>query len=128
MDGKPWKAGKFAFSLQVSLWAEHLGLGAEEICQIKDPVADSTYKDIWMATAESNSTIYQDVFSCIPNDLVHSRLEFHDNGQVVVVNMKEKLKSVEGHLVSFPLEFMREEDLRPAYSETEFYTYGQVFH
>ncbi|KAJ8572839.1 hypothetical protein K7X08_009350 [Anisodus acutangulus] len=52
MDGKPWKAGKFAFSLRVSLRAGHLGLRAEEICQIKDPVADSTYKDIWMATAE----------------------------------------------------------------------------
>ncbi|KAK4378885.1 hypothetical protein RND71_000747 [Anisodus tanguticus] len=75
MDGKPWKAGKFAFSLRVSLWAGHLGLRAEEICQIKDPVADSTYKDIWMATAESNVTIYQDVFSCIPNDRVHSRSE-----------------------------------------------------
>lgn len=31
MDGKPWKAGKFAFSLRVSLWAEHLGLCAEEV-------------------------------------------------------------------------------------------------
>ncbi|KAM3378038.1 phospholipase D zeta 1 isoform X3 [Capsicum galapagoense] len=155
MDGKPWKAGKFAYSLRVSLWAEHLGLRAEEICQVKDPVADSTYKDIWMATAKSNATIYQDVFSCIPNDLVHSRselrqcmnnwkdklghtiidlgvapdkLEFHDNGQVVVVNTKEKLKSVQGHLVSFPLEFMREEDLRPGFIETEFYTSPQVFH
>ncbi|CAN4111032.1 unnamed protein product [Withania somnifera] len=155
MDGKPWKAGKFANSLRVALWAEHLGLRAEEICQIKDPVTDSTYKDIWMATAESNAMIYQDVFSCIPNDLVHSRselrqcmnhwkdklghttidlgvspnkLEFHDNGQVVSVNTKEKLKSVKGHLVSFPLEFMREEDLRPAFIETEFYTSAQVFH
>lgn len=56
------------------------------------------------------------------------KLESHDNGQVVVVNTKEKLKSVKGHLVSFPLEFMREEDLRPAFIETEFYTSPQVFH
>ncbi|XP_069144851.1 phospholipase D zeta 1 isoform X1 [Solanum lycopersicum] len=155
MDGKPWKAGKFAFSLRVSLWAEHLGLCAEETCQIKDPVANSTYKDIWMATAESNATIYQDVFSCIPNDVIHSRselrqcmnhwkdklghttidlgvapdkLESQVDGEVDVVNTKEKLKSVKGHLVSFPLEFMREEDLRPAFMETEFYTSPQVFH
>nr|XP_009790304.1 PREDICTED: phospholipase D p1-like isoform X2 [Nicotiana sylvestris] len=133
MDGKPWKAGKFSFSLRISLWAEHLGLHAEE----------------------SNATIYQDVFSCIPNDLVHSRselrqcrnhwkdklghttidlgvapdkLEFHDNGLVTVENTKERLKSVKGHLVSFPLEFMREEDLRPGFIETEFYTSPQVFH
>lgn len=26
MGGKPWKAGKFALSLRLSLWSEHLGL------------------------------------------------------------------------------------------------------
>lgn len=31
MNGKPWKAGKFAFSLRLSLWAEHLGLHVGEV-------------------------------------------------------------------------------------------------
>lgn len=31
MGGKPWKAGKFAFSLRLSLWSEHLGLHAGEV-------------------------------------------------------------------------------------------------
>lgn len=31
MNGKPWKAGKFAFGLRLSLWAEHLGLNIEEV-------------------------------------------------------------------------------------------------
>lgn len=31
MGGKPWKAGKFAFSLRISLWSEHLGLRAGEV-------------------------------------------------------------------------------------------------
>lgn len=56
------------------------------------------------------------------------KLESQVDGEVDVVNTKEKLKSVKGHLVSFPLEFMREEDLRPAFMETEFYTSPQVFH
>lgn len=56
------------------------------------------------------------------------KLEFHDNGLAAVVNTNERLKSVKGHLVSFPLEFMREEDLRPGFIETEFYTSPQVFH
>ncbi|KAL6990016.1 Phospholipase D zeta 1, partial [Sarracenia purpurea var. burkii] len=30
MGGKPWKAGKFALSLRLSLWSEHLGLSAAE--------------------------------------------------------------------------------------------------
>ncbi|GKE21603.1 phospholipase D zeta 1-like protein isoform X1 [Tanacetum coccineum] len=51
MGGNPWKAGKFALSLRLSLWSEHLGLHSNEINNIADLVIDSTYKDIWMATA-----------------------------------------------------------------------------
>ncbi|PNX66986.1 phospholipase D p1-like protein, partial [Trifolium pratense] len=47
MNGKPWKAGKFSHSLRCSLWSEHLGLHTGEINKITDPVADSTYKDLW---------------------------------------------------------------------------------
>lgn len=32
MGGKPWKAGKFASSLRLALWSEHLGLSAGEVC------------------------------------------------------------------------------------------------
>nr|CAD1833274.1 unnamed protein product [Ananas comosus var. bracteatus] len=79
MNGKPWKAGKFSFSLRLSLWSEHLGLHRGEVKQIIDPVNDATYKDIWMATAKTNTMIYQDVFSCVPNDLIHSRASFRQS-------------------------------------------------
>lgn len=39
----------------------------------------------------------------------------------------EKLKAVRGFLVSFPCEFMRDEDLRPMFNEGEFYASPQVF-
>ena len=52
MNGKPWKAGKLSYSLRCSLWSEHLGLNTGEINKISDPVADSTYKDLWSATAK----------------------------------------------------------------------------
>lgn len=42
--------------------------------------------------------------------------------------LAERLKSVKGHLVLFPLEFMREEDLRPVFNESEFYVSPQVYH
>jgi len=154
MGGKHWKAGKFASSLRLALWSEHLGLSAAEINQIKDPVVDATYKDIWMATAKTNTMIYQDVFSCIPNDLIHSRLslrqsttywkeklghttidlgiapeklESYQDGNIKVTNPMERLESIKGHLVSFPLEFMCKEDLRPVFNESEYYA-SQVFH
>ncbi|GMP76462.1 hypothetical protein CsSME_00033122 [Camellia sinensis var. sinensis] len=154
MGGKPWKAGKFSLSLRLSLWSEHLGLHAGEISQISDPVVDSTYKDIWMATAKTNTMIYQDVFSCIPNDLIHSRvalrqcmaywkeklgyttidlgiapekLESYQDGNMKGTNPMERLESVKGHLVSFPLDFMCKEDLRPVFNESEYYA-SQIFH
>ncbi|XP_028795874.1 phospholipase D zeta 1 [Neltuma alba] len=154
MGGKSRKAGKFSLTLRLSLWSEHLGLQAGEINRIMDPIADSTYKDIWMATAKTNTAIYQDVFSCVPNDLIHTRLAFrqsttlwkerighstidlgiapenlesyHDGG-VKKTDPLERLDSVKGHLVSFPLEFMCQENLRPAFNESEYYA-TQVFH
>ncbi|KAG8372920.1 hypothetical protein BUALT_Bualt12G0117200 [Buddleja alternifolia] len=93
MGGKSWRAGKFALSLRLSLWSEHLGLHSGEVNQIRDPVIDSIYKYIWMATAKlyqrrsgiivfrnyknisfkQITKIYQDVFSCIQNDTIHTR-------------------------------------------------------
>ncbi|CAA0821421.1 Phospholipase D p1 [Striga hermonthica] len=155
IGGKSWRAGRFALSLRLSLWSEHIGLHAGEVDQIRDPVADSTYKDIWMATAKTNTMIYQDVFSCIPNDLIHTRaslrqsmsfwrekightttdlgiapekLETFQNGDITGTDPMERLKSVKGHLVSFPLDFMCKEDLRPVFNESEYYASPQVFH
>ncbi|RWW63694.1 hypothetical protein BHE74_00029105 [Ensete ventricosum] len=155
MNGNPWKAGKFSLSLRLSLWQEHLGLHAEEISQIRDPVTNATYRDIWTATAKTNTMIYQDVFSCVPSDLIHSRaafrqstniwkeklghttidlgitpekLETYQNGNVKHTDPMERLQSIRGHLVSFPLDFMCKEDLRPGFSEGEFYASSQVFH
>ncbi|KAK7843032.1 phospholipase D zeta 1 isoform X1 [Quercus suber] len=155
MGGKPWKAGKFSLSLRMSLWSEHLGLRTGENDQITDPVVDSTYKDIWMATAKTNTAIYQDVFSCIPSDLIHTRaalrqsiaswkeklghttidlgiapekLESYQNGDVKKIDPMKRLEAVRGHLVSYPLDFMCKEDLRPVFNESEYYASSQVFH
>ncbi|KAI8024040.1 Phospholipase D zeta 1 [Camellia lanceoleosa] len=155
MNGDPWKAGKFALSLRLSLWSEHLGLHAGEIKRIRDPIADSTYRDLWLTTAETNTTIYQDVFGCVPNDLIHSRCAFRqsmnhckerigyttidlgvapeklescEDGETKVTDPIDKLKLLRGFLVLFPLEFLCEEDLRPMFVESEFYTSPQVFH
>ncbi|XP_017975443.1 PREDICTED: phospholipase D zeta 1 [Theobroma cacao] len=155
MGGNPWKAGKFALSLRLSLWSEHLGLHQGEINQIIDPISDSSYKDIWVATAKMNTTIYQDVFSCVPSDLIHTRLalrqsimfwkerlghttidlgiapeklESYHSGDIRKTDPMDRLKSVRGHLVSFPLDFMCKEDLRPVFNESEYYASPQVFH
>ncbi|XP_051204018.1 phospholipase D zeta 1 isoform X2 [Lolium perenne] len=155
MDGRHWEAGKFSLSLRLSLWAEHLGLHRGEVSHIMDPMDDSTFKNIWMATAKTNTMIYQDVFSCVPNDLIHSRTQFrqsiaywkekighttidlgvaqekletYQDGDLKGTDPMDRLQLVRGHLVSFPLDFMCQEDLRPYFSESEYYTSPQVFH
>ncbi|KAK8329297.1 hypothetical protein V6Z11_A11G309600 [Gossypium hirsutum] len=155
MNGEPWKSGKFAHSLRCSLWCEHLGLHPGEISKINDPVLEQTYRKLWVATAETNSKIFQDVFACIPNDLILSRaalrqdmanwkdklghttidlgvaperLETVDNEEIKTEDPMERLKMVKGHLVVFPLKFMSQEDLRPVFNEREFYASPQVFH
>ncbi|KAI4372290.1 hypothetical protein MLD38_010537 [Melastoma candidum] len=161
MNGELWKAGKFSHSLRCSLWMEHLGLHPGEAHRVKDPLSDSTYRDLWLATAKENNSIYHDVFNCIPNDSIRSRAALRQSmsqskervgqntidlgiaPQKVVIkggegnttatmttttDPMERLRGVKGHLVSFPLEFMCQEDLRPMLIEGEFYAAPQVFH
>uniref|UniRef100_A0A452YXY0 Uncharacterized protein n=1 Tax=Aegilops tauschii subsp. strangulata TaxID=200361 RepID=A0A452YXY0_AEGTS len=70
MDGRHWEAGKFSLSLRLSLWAEHLGLHRGEVNHIMDPMDDTTFKNIWMATAKVTETkmLYPEV-------IVHSRIK-----------------------------------------------------
>lgn len=56
------------------------------------------------------------------------KLHSYEDGKVNLVDPVDRLKSVKGHLVSFPLEFMCREDLRPVFNESEFYASPQVFH
>lgn len=156
MNQQPWKAGRFAHSLRLSLWSEHLGLRGLEVNNIKDPVSKETYTHIWREFAETNAAVYQDVFGCIPNDMITSRyafrqemakqkeklghttidlgiapdkLEDYENGNYKGTDAHETLlKTCKGHLVSFPLQFMSNEDLRPVFNESEYYASPQVFH
>lgn len=38
MNEEPWSAGKFANSLRLSLWSEHLGLHGDEVCTFLLPL------------------------------------------------------------------------------------------
>ncbi|KAI7901029.1 uncharacterized protein BX663DRAFT_516053 [Cokeromyces recurvatus] len=88
MNGKPYKASRYALSLRMQLFKEHLGLlnctqqdnyeyfgyrnmKREDII-VMDPLHDEFYYDIWNKTAEKNTLIYRDVFRCVPDDTVHT--------------------------------------------------------
>ncbi|KAG7030138.1 Phospholipase D zeta 1, partial [Cucurbita argyrosperma subsp. argyrosperma] len=125
MNGKPWKAGKFAHSLRCSLWCEHLGLHLGEVSQILDPIVEATYKDLWIATAKCKLD-----HNTLDLGIAAEKIEKHENGEVKMIDLRpmEKLKCIRGHLVCFPLKFLWQEDLRPGFIESEFYAAPQVFH
>lgn len=56
------------------------------------------------------------------------KLEAYHNGEIKKIDPIDRLKTVRGHLVSYPLDFMCEEDLRPGFNESEYYASAQVFH
>lgn len=56
------------------------------------------------------------------------KLESYLDGDIKQTDPWERLQTVKGHLVSFPLDFMCKEDLRPVFNESEYYASPQVFH
>ncbi|XP_015910970.2 phospholipase D1 isoform X1 [Parasteatoda tepidariorum] len=122
MDGKPYQAGHFACSLRRTLFREHLGL-LDKSCKtidIRDPVSETFYKEVWIKTAALNTSIYEKVFRCIPSDEVRSFSELKEYlskpGMVISdpSSASSLLSNVQGHLVLLPFFFLCNENLTPS--------------
>lgn len=66
--------------------------------------------------------------STIDLGIAPEKLESYQNGDIKEIDPMERLEAVRGHLVSFPLDFMCKEDLRPVFNESEYYASSHVFH
>lgn len=55
------------------------------------------------------------------------KLESYQNGDMKQTDPMGRLQAIRGHLVSYPLDFMCKEDLRPVFNESEYYA-SQVFY
>jgi phospholipase D1/2 len=76
MNGQDYKAGKFAHTLRMQLFREHLGLLDNPEIDIRDPVSEHFYRNIWQQTAATNTEIYDEVFQCVPTDKCETFLQF----------------------------------------------------
>uniref|UniRef100_A0A915ED17 Phospholipase n=1 Tax=Ditylenchus dipsaci TaxID=166011 RepID=A0A915ED17_9BILA len=80
MNGEPYEAGKFAYSLRKRLMEEHLGLMEDSHhkadpgyqISVDDPIVDAFYNDIWREVANENTRIFEEVFRCYPTNLVET--------------------------------------------------------
>ncbi|KAL0482919.1 phospholipase D [Acrasis kona] len=142
MNGQPYKAGKFALSLRLRLWKEHLGLMKKKHASwdvdptefeetsghsmlnkdnpanptkldkemnharrkqtkkaILDPIAESTFKHIWVTTAIHNTQIYENVFPHIVSnkyDTMEKYLEERDKyNPVLELERKKRREEIE---------------------------------
>ncbi|XP_077017157.1 phospholipase D1 isoform X3 [Tamandua tetradactyla] len=125
MDGREYKAGRFAQELRLQCFRVVLGYISDSGEDIRDPVSDKFFKEVWISTAAKNATIYDKVFRCLPNDEVHNLVQLRDfiNKPVLAKEdpsrAEEELKRIRGFLVQFPLYFLSEENLLPSVGTKE---------
>ncbi|XP_053246528.1 phospholipase D1 [Podarcis raffonei] len=124
MDGEDYKAGRFAQSLRLQCFRVVLG-NSTDPNDIQDPVCDKFFKEVWVATAARNATIYDKVFRSLPNDEVTSLAklrEYITKPKLACENpakAAEELKKIHGFLVQFPFGFLQEENLLPSVGTKE---------
>ncbi|XP_069500207.1 phospholipase D2 isoform X2 [Ambystoma mexicanum] len=125
MDGKEYQAGKFARSLRLDCFRLLLGANADPSVDVMDPVTDTFFHEVWNKTAQSNASIYDQVFRCLPSNAVqtHRALkEYSAVSNLATVSpemAREHLLQIRGHLVEFPLQFLCEEYLLPPLNSKE---------
>ncbi|XP_055345489.1 phospholipase D2-like isoform X2 [Paramacrobiotus metropolitanus] len=124
LNGRPWQAGAFATGLRWRLMAEHLGIMAPSTGTmhptdkelVRDPVADTFWRDIWQKTANQNTSIYEQVFECVPSEEVSTFAQLEERLQAPAGSLpremaREMLAAIRGHLVTYPHGFLRNETL-----------------
>ena len=99
---------------------------------VRDPLHDDFYESWWKRVANTNTTIFREVFRCVPDDGVESWDDYRTfvpdpkkvlTGHVAmkdatVEEVKGKLQKVTGHLVEFPTKFLAKENLLGGIVET----------
>uniref|UniRef100_A0A0K0FWD0 phospholipase D n=1 Tax=Strongyloides venezuelensis TaxID=75913 RepID=A0A0K0FWD0_STRVS len=138
MNGKKYKAGKFAQSLRYQLMKEHLGLLEDSPSKtslsinLDDPTSNQFW-DQWNGIAKSNTEIYEKVFRCFPTDKAETIEELDKwNMQLPLAELDPKeaseiLKKLSGNLVIFPRKFLRRQNLQPAITSKEGLVPSSVF-
>uniref|UniRef100_A0AC34GX80 Phospholipase n=1 Tax=Panagrolaimus sp. ES5 TaxID=591445 RepID=A0AC34GX80_9BILA len=125
MNGEDFYAGRHAYALRMRCMKEHLGMLPGQRCPPKeeidcsDPVIESFFQGVWRKIAENNTKVYEEVFMPIPTDKVKTLSELEEWTKETPLSTSdpkaalERLKEVTGQLVSFPLDFLDKENIKP---------------
>ena len=117
MDGKKYVASHYALSLRKHLMAEHLGL------KIDDKILDDPLNnELWMnmiSKAQVNTQIYSDIWDCYPDNKFNNfaklkkRRKFKSKEDIEQLkkDYKDKSIGISGHIVEYPIHFLKDEEL-----------------
>ncbi|XP_029471136.1 phospholipase D1 isoform X1 [Rhinatrema bivittatum] len=125
MNGEEYTAGRFAQTLRIQCFRVVLGCCNDTTIDIQDPISDKFFKEVWVATAARNTTIFDKVFRCLPSDEVHNLLQLREfitkPGLATEDPAKaaEELQRIRGFLVQLPYYFLAEENLLPSVGTKE---------
>lgn len=109
MDGDKYQAGPVTLALRKECF--RVLTGADNV---DDPVCDDFFFGVWKINARSNRKIYDEVFHCLPCNHVHTMRQLKRHKPKDPLQSKAELEKIRGLLVHFPLNFLKEEDLRPS--------------
>ena len=132
VNGQLHSISEFVHSLRIRLMSEHLGLlGRETDGLLEDPTSDTFFYDTWCKTAQYNEKLYLQAFSGIANSTIFTKAALKAQSPSEfpkpLPGASEHLQRIKGHLVSYPLAFMKYEDLRPSLVSSEYFVGSSLF-
>ena len=122
-----YNATNFAVEFRKELMAEHLGISQNDSI-LEDPVSNHLFS-LFKERARNNTKIYHDLFACYPDDSFTNYQSLKDaqeakkmENEEDLLNKYNKLKEkIVGHIVEFPLLFLKEESLETSWFSKENY-------
>ena len=117
MDGKKYEASNYALTLRKHLMAEHLGLKTDDKI-LDDPLNPQLWSNL-INKAKVNSIIYSAIFDCFPDNKFNNfeklkkrkLIKTPEDIENLKKNYQTKIIGVVGHVVEYPIDFLKDEDL-----------------
>ena len=118
IGGEALKVSEFARSLRMNLFKEFSNIGDEEL--LSDPLSDK-FTSMWITIAQNNTALYRHIFRCYPDNELHSLDFLRTFQRNAKLDEYQQLKDgFKGFLVQFPLEFLKNENLKISCFKKEF--------
>eukprot|EP01127_Copromyxa_protea_P020068 TRINITY_DN6636_c0_g2_i1.p1 TRINITY_DN6636_c0_g2~~TRINITY_DN6636_c0_g2_i1.p1 ORF type:complete len:219 (-),score=25.31 TRINITY_DN6636_c0_g2_i1:68-631(-) len=119
LNGESVPVAPFAKDLRCQIWSRYLGVSPDDP-HLVDPLSSGCRK--LFTVADTNTKAYLDVFGYLPNNI--TKFKQIEKSKEIVVDVKEyenfMPKMVQGLIVNFAVDFLKEEKLGRSVLSAEF--------